>query len=209
VTTDSSAETVSGLRTGHLVQPSGAGGGFRERVGWSPRHRCREPVRANFASSATENAAGDPPRLEGKAAERVVAGGDRSSGASVAGGHSPSPAALAAGSGTPTGRWRAARRSGIRSGGRLDARTTMCTLDTKAQLARGVEQLDHVRHAGAPVLSAPSPRHTDCRARAPLAGISPSSFSNLLPLSRSLASSSCSISFFSSRSLSPSQDSTA
>ena len=41
-------------------------------------------------------------------------------------------------------------------------------------------QLDHVRHAGAPVLSAPSPRHTDCRARAPLAGISPSSFSNLL-----------------------------
>ena len=60
-------------------------------------------------------------------------------------------------------------------------------LDTKAQLARGVEQLDHVRHAGGPVLSAPSPRHTDCRARAPLAGISPSSFCNLLSLSRALS----------------------
>ena len=97
-------------------------------------------------------------------AERVVAGGDRSSGASVAGGHSPSPVALAAGSCTPTGRWSAARRPGIRSGGRLAAKTTTCTLDTKAQLARGVEQLDHVRHAGGPVLSAPSPRHTDCPA---------------------------------------------
>jgi hypothetical protein len=82
----------------------------------------------------------------------------------------------------------------------------MGVLDTKLQMARGGAQLDHVRHAGGPVLSAPSPRHTDCRARAPLAGLSPSSFSNLLPLSRSLASSSCSISFFSSRSLSPSRD---
>ena len=125
--------------------------------------------------------------------------------ASLAGGHSPSLVALAAGSCTPTGRWSATRRPGIRSGGRLDAKTTTCTLDTKAQLARGVEQLDHVWHAGPPVLSAPSPRHTDCHARAPLAGISPSSFSSLL----SLASSSCSIFSLSSRSLSPSQDSTA
>jgi len=56
----------------------------------------------------------------------------------------------------------------------------MGVLDTKLQMARGGAQLDHVRHAGGPVLSAPSPRHTDCRARAPLAGLSPSSFSNLL-----------------------------